>query len=301
MPDKFPQNISNLRKNNGDTQEALARKLANFWDDPSDGKTRISKIENGHAKRPDIDLLIAISKIYNTPLDVILKGEIILNDNETVKFFIDNLKIVFPIFTSSDAVDNTIFVSLYNSHCSLFESFKYIYSSTNTVEFEKDFLKKINKLYRSYWELYDETDDTQLELIIEANIASLSCLLKVVLSTIYKNNVKTAIGPKDILNLFEIEGISFKEYYSEVSFDLYYAWDDLKDDYQWRDLAYYYSALTVCCGIPIIVDDDDPDSEIIMNNTTGANMLVLFMLLENKYAEDLLSLLKEYLSKRHFM
>jgi len=66
--DNFAQNLKNLRKNRKWTQQRLAEKL----------KVSVSVVKNWEIGKyyPHVDLLLAISELFDVSLDTLIKGKV---------------------------------------------------------------------------------------------------------------------------------------------------------------------------------------------------------------------------------
>jgi transcriptional regulator with XRE-family HTH domain len=287
---KIGNNIKNLRKAYGETQQELA-------DTINVSVSAVANYEKGD-RQVDLQKLQAIAAHYRYTLEQLVSVDTSSyhsHDDDSFEYFtlIEVLKVMLPLFCSEEALNSPTFKKAYKITLRIWE----------TVEKGDEFSSElIDECFSNYEEAVDEPQATELT----ANFLNLLFLFALGI-TADENDVRI----DDAIRKSRIRGESVKKklflrnkehdsnsdnpknklIHDTLIHDFYELTTPIIQKLiahpEWADLAHYYVSLRYLTGLVINDFSDD------LNNVIGMEMMKSLVLLGNRYAENLLFYLED--------
>lgn len=285
------KNIKKLRKKYNETQEELSAALGI-------AHNTLSYYENGRSL-PDIEMIKMIAHHYRITVEELTKCE--CSDMNLSKFSLDKeqivyiLEIIFPIFSSVDALNDENFKKGYDYSLRLLASYRKGDTLMNRM---------INKCLNFYIESWEKSKT--IESV--ANILSLLSLICFSISDEYHINMSqtmlndSACGElsskkyllRSPINFNEFKSVqelkkAKKEFACENEEAIMECIQTLKADLKWSELGDYYLAMRYLIGMV------DTEFDEALNNVIGNELMLSLIQLKNIYAAKCYSSFKDFI------
>jgi len=242
-------------------------------------KSTVKGYENG-SRKPDLQTLQLLAAHYNKPVDELLHADLTGLENISIDLnspdhTTELMKIILPLYSSEDAMENLNFKNGYNLSQRLLDAFSKaevlpgnmvvrIFESFATAADETEVFEAVANLLWSIFVWWSQIYDTNHLLSLQNKLLSKKLCLKDWMSL--KDTEDAAVTKKRVSFIADFDGIINE------------ALKSLKSEQDWSDLADYYLALRYIVGMV----DNDLSTE--MNSAVGMQMMLSFMALGNSHA-----------------
>lgn len=269
------RNIQHLRYINNERLDDLGHVL-------NCAKSTVKGYENG-SREPDLEKLQQLAAHYNKTVDELLKADLtglgkISVDFNSAEYITELLKIMLPLFSSRNAMQNLNFRKGYDL------SQKLLNACSNAESVSPNMLVRTFEAFASASE-ESETPEA---------LADLMWCIFILWSQIYDMNnslslqnklLSKKLSLKELMSLRDTTDASTKEeranFIADFDEPINKVLKILKSDLNWSDLADYYLALRYIVGMV------DTDLSTEMNTAIGIEMMLSFMKMGNIYAFNL--------------
>ena len=266
------RNIQHLRKIYNETLDDLGNVI-------HCAKSTVKGYENG-SRSPDLHTLQLLAVHYNIAVDELLNAD--LTDLENISIDLNSsccraelIKLIFPLYSSQDALENLSFKKGYELSQELLVGFSNneilvgnmivrIFEAFSTAANEINSFEAVANLLWTIFVWWSQIQDTNQIL------------------SLHNKSLSKKLSFKDWMALKDMEDASIAEKRASFIADFNVLINDaikiLKSDQEWSDLADYYLALRYVVGMV----DTGLSSE--MNLAIGEQMMISFMSLGNSQA-----------------
>lgn len=242
-------------------------------------KSTVKGYENG-SRKPDLQTLQLLAAHYNKPVDELLHVD--LTGLESISIDLNSphhttelLKIILPLYSSEDAMENSNFKNGYDLSQRLLDAFAKaeflpgnmivrIFEAFATAADEVEVSESVANLLWSIFVWWSQIYDTNRLLSLQNKLLSKKLCLKDWMS--FTDKEDASVAKKRVSFIADFDGIINE------------ALKSLKSEQDWSDLADYYLALRYIVGMV----DNDLSTE--MNLAVGMQMMLSFMVLGNSHA-----------------
>lgn len=242
-------------------------------------KSTVKGYENG-SRKPDLQTLQLLATHYNKPVDELLHTDLTGLENISINLnspehTTELMRIIFPLYSSEDAMENPNFKNGYDLSQRLLAAFSKaevlpgnmivrIFESFATAADESESPEAAANLVWSIFVWWSQIYDTNKLLSLQDKLLSKKLSLKDWMSL--KDTEDESVAEKRASFITDFDAIITE------------ALKVLKSEQEWSDLADYYIALRYVVGMV------DTDLSTEMNSAVGMQMMLSFMMLGNSHA-----------------
>ncbi len=242
-------------------------------------KSTVKGYENG-SRKPDLQTLQLLAAHYNKPVDELLHVDLTGLENISIDLnspdhTTELMKIILPLYSSENAMENLSFKNGYDLSQRLLDAFSKaevlpgnmvvrIFEAFATAADETGVSEAVANLLWSIFVWWSQIYDTNRLLSLQNKLLSKKLCLKDWMSL--KDMEDASVTKKRVSFIADFDGIINE------------ALKSLKSEQDWSDLADYYLALRYIVGMA----DNDLSTE--MNSAVGMQMMLSFMALGNSHA-----------------
>ncbi len=276
---KIGENIRNLRKSHGETQQELGRALKVEFN-------TISMYESGK-RQPDLQTIQAIADRYGFPVDRLIRENFSdLNfsfSGLTWDRMISIAESTFPMVSTVKALEDPHFTKGYEHTTKIWNKIKNIKSDGETFmrsEFERAFKEYGDSLEKS--ETIESAANLLWLIFVMYSLLSDEHSVRLGEAILYDKALGTDFLKnyviKDANRISKEDEENKKSYARDMHESVMACLQILKESQDYADLADYYLALKYIIGMAGNDYSDD------MNKTIGMEMMLSFLTLANPYA-----------------